>query len=837
MMGSDGCWSSGLLAIELPGAPSVVLCIMFQHFDGERAFVPNTCIIGSTIEGDMALLLRMTFGLLLISGIVTAQTTQELHEAFLDLSNDGVAMNVSAHPDDEDGSTLAYYRMKYGVKPYYVLFTRGEGGQNEKGPDLYEELGVLRSEETETAGKLLGTEVRFLNFMDFGYSKTATEAFRRWGGQMEVLRRLVYMIRQLKPDVIFTNHNTIDGHGHHQAAAITTIAAFDAAGDSTLFPEQLREPGITLWQPRKLFFRVFGRSEPTADVANAIEEVIPGRGVAALDVASEALRQHRTQGLERANLRAFTRGKSLYKLIRSNSLYDQDSTNFFGGIDFWRDHSITPLAGVRRHLSLIREGMSPDSLLLLSARILGGLDSIRSVVTLSPLAVRMVDHWRGDLDRLVHVTCGLTVKLLFDDPVVVARQRVGCSVQVNSDLCNLSGVQLQFDLPSGWVMNEEIGTAPESTDHRLTRRFTLQVGDRPVPTLPRAKAQYRPIETREEVAVRATLSLNGNTVSSRAAATFDVAPQQVLSLQPPTIRIALAHAARGATFEYTVRNFLPHKTAGRIRLEGPEGWRVEPSAFVIEREDSAATGRIVVRPPADIREGEYTLRFRTDFAFEEATVQVFDVAVTPGVEVGVIRSYDTTLENALRELGVTYKLLSDEDLATGDLRRWKTILVDIRAYLVREGLQKNNRRILDYAAGGGNVVVMYQREQEWKPEYAPFPFPLSRKRVTMEDAPVDMIAPDHLLLQKPNRITDKDWQGWKQERAVYFPVSVPGEYTQLLSTHDPDEPALTTGYLAATVGKGSYIYTSFVWYRELKEQNPGAYRCFANMISYPLLRK
>jgi hypothetical protein len=100
-----------------------------------------------------------------------------------------------------------------------------------------------------------------------------------------------------------------------------------------------------------------------------------------------------------------------------------------------------------------------------------------------------------------------------------------------------------------------------------------------------------------------------------------------------------------------------------------------------------------------------------------------------------------------------------------------------------------------------------------------------------------MIAPDHLLLQKPNRITDKDWQGWKQERAVYFPVSVPGEYTQLLSTHDPDEPALTTGYLAATVGKGSYIYTSFVWYRELKEQNPGAYRCFANMISYPLLRK
>jgi hypothetical protein len=107
----------------------------------------------------------------------------------------------------------------------------------------------------------------------------------------------------------------------------------------------------------------------------------------------------------------------------------------------------------------------------------------------------------------------------------------------------------------------------------------------------------------------------------------------------------------------------------------------------------------------------------------------------------------------------------------------------------------------------------------------------------MEDAPVDIIAPDHPLLQKPNRITDKDWDGWKQERAVYCPGPVPREYVQLLSTHDPDEAALTTGYIVADVGKGSYIYTSFVWYRELKEQNPGAFRCFANMISYPLVRK
>ena len=182
--------------------------------------------------------------------VAPAQDSVQIGQAFLDLSNDGVIMNISAHPDDEDGAALAYYRMKYGVKTYSLLFTRGEGGQNEKGPQLYEELGVLRSAETEAAGSILGTRVRFLNFMDFGYSKTATEAFRIWGGQMEALRRLVYVIRRYKPDILFTNHNTIDGHGHHQAVAITAIGAFDAAADSTLFPEQLREPGLTLWQPK-----------------------------------------------------------------------------------------------------------------------------------------------------------------------------------------------------------------------------------------------------------------------------------------------------------------------------------------------------------------------------------------------------------------------------------------------------------------------------------------------------------------------------------------------------------------------------------------------------------
>jgi LmbE family N-acetylglucosaminyl deacetylase len=202
-----------------------------------------------------------------------SQGSTELQQAFLDLSNDGVLMNIAAHPDDEDGAALAYYRMKHGVKTYSVMFTRGEGGQNEKGPELYEELGVLRTEEMRAAAKMIGADPVFLNLVDFGFSKTATETFEKWGGRTEVLRRLVYFIRKLKPDILFTNHNTIDGHGHHQAVAITAIVAFDAAADSLFFPEQLREPGVGLWQPRKLYFRNFSRTDETSDVANAVDEV------------------------------------------------------------------------------------------------------------------------------------------------------------------------------------------------------------------------------------------------------------------------------------------------------------------------------------------------------------------------------------------------------------------------------------------------------------------------------------------------------------------------------------------------------------------------------------
>jgi hypothetical protein len=244
-----------------------------------------------------------------------------------------------------------------------------------------------------------------------------------------------------------------------------------------------------------------------------------------------------------------------------------------------------------------------------------------------------------------------------------------------------------------------------------------------------------------------------------------------------------------------------------------------------------------VRAPDTVRPGEYTLHFRTNFDTKAVTVGVFDASVARGIRVGVIESYDNTLETALNELGVPYALITDQDLIAGRLSAYTTIVVDIRAYLVRDELKKQYRTLLEYVKAGGNLVVMYQRDREWKSEYAPYPFSIGRSRVTVEEAPITVLVPHHPLMTTPNAITPRDWEGWKQERGLYFPTDVSPEYAELLSCNDPGEPPLKTGYLVVGYGKGTYIYTSYVWYRQLKEGNAGAFRCFANMISYPSVKK
>lgn len=776
----------------------------------------------------------ITLSFLLSLHLLWAQDETGLHQAFLDLSHDGVVMNLSAHPDDEDGSTLAYYRMKYGVRTYSLLFTRGEGGQNEIGPELYEELGVLRTQETEAAGRILGARIRFLNLYDFGFSKTATETFQKWGGANEVLRRLVYAIRKYKPDVLFTNHNTIGGHGHHQAVAITAIAAFDAAADSTIFPEQLKLPGVAVWQPRKLFVRVFGRDAQQADVIHAIGDTNAVLKRSYLDVAAEAIAMHRSQGLDGSRMRAFTQGRSLYRLVRSNSMYANDSTTFFGGINLWNDPALQSLRPLRRQLSFLHEGMPRDSLLAIISNAQTEIDRLSPTVT-SPLARRILEQWQEDLEELVRLSLRASASWTFADTLVVPRQRVASTVRLLVPGHRITSFSLSFVTPQGWAVNERESHPLPAGGNTVESTYDVLIGDDAPFTFPKTKANYNPIELEQPLAAMARFSVRGLPFRLTVRPSFDVGPLQLLRVTPSVTRISPEEFGYGKKFSFELKNLAPRKTAGRITVQAPARWRSESATYIIPEEDGISTGELLVTPPVNVAPGDYRLRIKSEYVWTDVTVNVFDVAVDRTMSLGIIKSYDDTMEETARALGVKYRLLTAHDLEA-DLSAYTTIVVDMRAYFARDDLRKTNRRLLEYVRNGGHVVVMYQKDQDWKPEYAPFPFQIGRKRITVEEAPVTVLVPDHPLFTSPNTIVDDDWKGWIQERGIYFPENVPSEYTRLLSCSDPDEAPLTTGYLLTHYGKGSYIYTSYVWYRQLKEYHAGAYRCFANMISYPRYR-
>jgi LmbE family N-acetylglucosaminyl deacetylase len=768
--------------------------------------------------------------IVLALSFASAQDTLEIAQTLRDLSNTGVLMDISAHPDDEDGATLAYYRMKYGVHTYSVLFTRGEGGQNEKGSELYEDLGVIRSAETRAAGKILGTEVEFLNFPDFGYSKTATEAFRVWGGQQEALRRLVYVIRRFRPDVLFSNHNTWGGHGHHQAAAITAIAAFDAAADSSMFPEQLREPGISAWQPKKLFFRVFGASTAGADVVHNLEEVNDLRGKPYIDIATAALRMHRTQGMERADLRAFSRSRSAYRLVRASSMFEQDSTDFFSSVWSWDDEPLKSFMTVANEVHRLRSDQPWDSLVAASAALLARLDPLVRTPSGTTLAgERILRHWRDRLEHLAVAAAGVVILPKYDDTLLVARQRVHITLQASAMRGHLEIDSISWSLPRGW--SAQSGSAVPGTN---TRDFTMQVGERPQLTYPPAEHLYRPIGDGNPSEVSVAYALNGHPLEVQCAIVVDVTAPQLLRTSPDILLVRPRDASAGVSLTCRVTNMFPHKSAGNVMVSVPSGWRGSGFSFAIETEGGMESGTIELAAPRGIAEGDYTALVRTEFGEHTLLIRVADVKFASGVRVGFVTSYDTTIVASLRESGVRCDTLDDSRIANGDLRTYHTIILDMRAYLIRDAIRRHNDRLMEYVRQGGNLVVMYQRDVEWKPEYAPYPFGISRQRVTMEDAPVNVLKPDHPLLNWPNRILPHDWIGWKQERSVYLPVHVPPEYDRLIACHDPDEPEGDTGYICASVGKGSYIYTSYVWYRQLNDRHPGALRCLANMISYPL---
>ncbi len=756
----------------------------------------------------------LLFSLLLLFGSsAAAQSLPPARTGGVDEPAPRVVMNLAAHPDDEDGLTLAYYRWAEDAVAYSVIYTRGEGGQNEIGPDLYEKLGALRTAETERAGRGLGTQVRFLNFSDFGYSKFAAEAFEKWGGRDSVTARLVYVIRRLKPDVLFTNHDTLTvgdtQHGQHQAVGISAYDAFSLAADAAYHPEQLDEPGVDLWQPKRLFLRLWRGGADTADVKVPVGDLIASRNRSAADIAIAAIAEHRSQGFDTFAPR-FRADTTYFALLRSVP-------------------GVPPLP---ENATDLAAGLAPNTHAA-AARNLDYLIDSGRITSVLPFAEVVVP---GD-----------SVALAGDDvPVYWAH-----------DFTFYDGLTpAPVEVVFGGLVDTVVTVAP---GHPIAEPITvLRIPADATPTLPKDVRQYDRFLNSPPIQVAVRVPGQPTGLYAAEHLPLEIAPPLALNVAEavavPEARPRLLLRPGSNQLTVTGQNYEPSDDL-RLVVEVVSGDRSVTTADQSVRPQTGALQETVrLDLPDSIAPGTYSVYTHgfldgADIAEELDGVVLPDIAVPAGLRVGFVKSYDDTTEDALRELGATVVPLDSAALAQGRFDGMNTIVVDIRAYLVRSDLRRYNQHLLDWVERGGHLVVNYQKVFEWNPQFddpfdasrknpdgfAPYPLLLGRDRVTYEDAPVTLLEPDHVLFHAPNEITADDWADWVQERGLYFPTAYDSRYAELLSMSDPGEDPLMSSTLIARYGKGTYVYTALGWYRQLAAYNPGAYRLFANLVSLPLV--
>jgi len=792
------------------------------------------------------------FLILLCAGISAVSETHEgwlprgevaLNQAVTDLTNNMTIMCLAAHPDDEDGATLTYYRKKLGVRTAILVATRGEGGQNEIGPELYEELGVIRAHETQAASDIYGAEVYNLNKRDFGFSKSADETFRFWGHK-DSLRRLVRVIREVRPDVIITNHDTQRGHGHHQAVGIIALEAFDAAADPEQFPQQIQD-GLSQWQVKRLFLRC-GWEE--ADVTIDIGEYDQPRGYSYAQIAGEGLKMHKSQGMG-GNVR---RGPAYryYKLIRFRAPAPKKLNSLLDGLTIETE---TPILMPDKFINDAVEAVS-ISHSRVAADMLNYIKYLRALRDLNTsVNEETLKQKERELESAAAKAMDLYLTVEPEDKTVTRAQDFKVSVSLTN--CGHQVIEdLKFSLSAPHLGDVTEGENPGferlGYNETATGTFTVKVFDDASLTLPHADHLYDDSFMKPLIQGSARYSVPQESppavsLSITSAAAVDITSDIDLHVLPDNSMLPVSPADQIVRYVVNVINRTPGRiTDGRVEFFPPSDWIAEGMGqdFALE-EDQQGFAAFNLTIPSGVTPGDFTLKAKANYKTSDdapgtmeasGTLKIMDVKVADDLYVGYVRSYDNTLKQALKQLNVRSRALESDDLRFGDLSLYDTIILDIRAYLVREDLIASNQRLLDYLSNGGNLVVMYNKTFEWNGhQYAPYKLVLSRNRVTVEEAPITILTPEHPLFTFPNRITDSDWNDWIQERGLYFPSEYAPEYTELLSCSDPGENPLHGGYLVAEYGQGTYIYTSYVWYRQLQKLNPGAFRNFANMISLP----
>lgn len=799
----------------------------------------------------------------------------EIYEAVQKLNVLGSVLYVAAHPDDENTRLIAYMANHVKARTAYLSITRGDGGQNLIGPEIRELLGVIRTQELLAARGVDGGEQRFTRANDFGYSKHPDETFAIWDKE-KVLGDVIWAIRQFKPDIIINrfNHRTPGTtHGHHTGSAMLSMEAFDLVGDASSYPEQLKHTSV--WKPRRLFFNTgwwfYGSQENfrKADKSNMLSLDIgvyyPLKGLSNNELASIASSQHLCQGFGRLT----TRGSQQEYIEFLKGDFPKDEKDIFSGIDVsW---------------NRVKGGKAIGDILYKVENNFSFTDPsvhLPDLIKAYNLVQKLEDkHWKliktKELKSIIEACSGLYLEVSANTPTTSP----GSSVTLNFEVLNRSSSTINLQtynistnkelIEKNHVLLNNVKnnfeetiavptTAHTTTPYWLEEKGTLgmyQVNDQLLigkPETPRGITvdfnliiHNTPITITKDVVYRYSQPDKGELYRP-----FEIIPEVSASISD---KVFIFENDQQKQIEVTVkagRNDLN----GTIRLAHPEGWNIYPQNQQITLKLKGETQKVsfTVIPPKFQSEGyitpeviigekiytkelveiDYThIPYQTVLLPSESKIVRLDIQKR-GENIAYIEGAGDVVPESLQQIGYNVVKIKPEEITPENLKRFDAVVVGIRAYNIVDELKFKQDMLFDFVAQGGNMIVQYNTSRRVKVDkLAPYHLKLSRDRVTDENAEVRIINPNHELMNFPNKITTKDFEGWTQERGLYFPNEWGNEFTSLLSLNDKGETPKEGSLLVAKHGKGHYIYTGLSFFREFPAGVSGAYRLFANMLS------
>ena len=834
---------------------------------------------------------------------------------------DGVkrVLMIAAHPDDEDTSLLTTLSRGWGAETAYLALTRGDGGQNLIGPELWEGLGIVRTGELMAARRLDGGKQFFTRAFDYGFSKSADEALSLWPRE-DLLRDVVWVVRSYRPHVIVTvfTGTPRDGHGQHQAAGIMAREAFAAAGDPTRFPEQLAL-GVEAWEPSKLYQTSWRRFMPdledgSLDVETGVQDPLIGRSL--LQLSMESRSQHRSQDMGAAQ----PIGPRTTGVILEESRVEDVGQEIFSGIDTTlvgltaalpAESAGTAAAHLEAYRASIqlasdRFGLNPERIVpdLVEAR--RHLDAaIAAAGVDADTEFRLAVSSKVDLvDRAVMAASGIVFDVRSDDDLLVPGQTARVTAQLwNGGTATVIDAQPRLAVPAGWAVTEveargvaagsvvEPGALAEwvfdvaiPSGADLSKLYYLQEerdGARyRWPDVPELWGLPRDPSPVHGAALFGLMVGAGSTAASDApeATRYEASvPWRFVGVDPalgefekpvlvvPELSVRVAPAgvtwpqrrpgSRSVTV--VVSTEAEGGSTGSVSVSAPAGWAVSPESQSFELGEAGAerTMTFEVRPEGGMVAGRHAFQVRASTAdgrvFAEgyslvdyehiqrtalyapatATISVVPVDVREGLRVGYIMGSGDDGPEAIRQMGAEVELLDEARVRDGDFASFSTIVLGVRAYETRPDLQAASAQLLDFARSGGTVIVQYNRGPLGS--LAPYAMETGRgsPRVADETAPVRMLAPAAPVFTTPNRLDASDFDGWVQERGLYFAAEWDERYVPLLELNDVGEPPRHGSLLVTSVGDGVFAYAALSFFRQWAGQVPGAYRLFANLIS------